>query len=378
MPVRDEIVEEMSEYHLSQFGNPQSIHSMGANPKKALNRARNEVASLINTKPGEIFFTSGATESINLALKGVMSSLEGRGKLAVSAVDHQSVFGVARSLEKLGHELVVLPVDSYGKIDLSESEKIIPGADIVSIPSASFEVGTLQDVGTLVGIARDNDALVHLDLVPSAFQMPFDSKEIPVDLVSLSSNSLLGPKGVGALYKKEGVNIGNLIDGGGHENGLRSGSSNIPGIVGMGAAARIAKERMEEESKRMSRLRDHLIQELLRIDYSYLNGHPADRLPNNANIGFDYIEGESMLMMLDMQGISASSGSACTSHNLQPSPTLTAMGLPPEKAHGSLQFVLHPYISEEDIIHVTEVMPDIVSSLREMSPLWKGGGVNSG
>ena len=372
MPVREVIVDEMRDYHLKYYGNPQSIHGMGSMPKKALNRARDEVASLIGSDPSNIVFTSGATESINLSLKGVMSRIEGKGKLVVSAVDHQSVISTARAIHKFGHDLEILPVDDRGKIDLSKAKSIIQDADLVSVPTASFEVGTLQDVDRILEIAHEEEALIHVDLVPSAFQLPFDIRKTPVDMATISGNSLLGPKGTGALYIADGVEIEKQIDGGGQEWGIRSGSSNIPGIVGMGSAAKIAKKNMEKEAEHMTELRGLLIESLLGIDYSYLNGDPVNRLPNNVNLGFDYVEGESMLMMLDMNDISASSGSACTSETLEPSPTLTAMGLPPEKAHGSLQFVLNPYINENDIQRVIDVMPGIVDSLRHLSPLWNG------
>ncbi|MGA1821229.1 MAG: cysteine desulfurase family protein [Thermoplasmatota archaeon] len=372
MPVRPEVIEAMMEYFQDNFGNPSSIHQFGSVPKRAQNRAREEVASLINADQEEIIFTSGATESINMSLRGTLPHMkEGRKEIVYSAVDHQSVTNTARALSNTGYEVSVLPVDEDGRILIGKAEEIISGnTAVVSIPHASFEVGTIQPVTDLVKLAHNAGSLVHIDLTPSAFQLPFDVGKIPADLVSLSSNSLLGPKGAGALYVRKGTRISPLIRGGGHERGLRSGSANISGEVGMGVAARIASERMSVESAKMIGLRDRLINGLLKISDSYVNGHPTERLPNNSNVGFDYIEGESILLMLDMSGIAASSGSACTSSTLEPSPTLMAMGLKHEKAHGSIQFVLNPYNEVEDIDHVITVMPEIVGSLREMSPLF--------
>jgi cysteine desulfurase len=371
MPMRPEVIEAMNEFYVENFGNPSSIHKFGSLPKRAQNKAREEVASLINSDQEEIIFTSGATESINMSLRGIIPHVkDGRKGIVISAVDHQSVTNTARALSNSGYEISVLPVDPQGRIKIDDAVGIIGDRTaIVSIPQASFEVGTIQPVSELVQMAHEAGSLVHVDLTASAFQLPFDVREIPADLVSMSSNSMLGPKGTGALYIRNGVRISPLIRGGGHERGLRSGSANIPGEVGMGAAARIAREIMPEESNKLKELRDRLINGLLEVENSYVNGHPIDRLPNNANIGFDFIEGESILLMLDMNGIAASSGSACTSSTLEPSPTLMAMGLKHEKAHGSIQFVLNPYNMVEDIDHVISVIPEIVESLRDMSPL---------
>lgn len=371
MPLRPEVIEAMTEFYGDHFGNPSSIHQFGSMPKRAQNRAREEVAALINADQEEIIFTSGATESINMSLRGILpNAKDGRNEIVISAVDHQSVASTARALSNTGYKVSTLPVDPHGRIKLPEASGIISKKTaVVSIPHASFEVGTIQPVSELVRIAHDAGSLIHLDLTASAFQLPIDVRKVPADLVSMSSNSMLGPKGTGALYMKKGVRISPLIRGGGHERGLRSGSANIPGEIGMGAAARIAKERMPKESGMLMDLRDRLIKGLLDVKDSYVNGHPTDRLPNNANVGFDYIEGESILLMLDMNGIAASSGSACTSSTLEPSPTLMAMGLKHEKAHGSIQFVLNPYNVVEDIDHVLSVMPEIVESLRDMSPL---------
>jgi cysteine desulfurase len=281
------------------------------------------------------------------------------------------VRATSAAIESSGLKRSILPVDNHGRIDISRARDLIKDDTyIVSIPFASYEVGTIQPVEEMIKLAHGAGSLVHIDLTTSGFQVPFDSGRLNADLVTLSSVDLMGPKGVGAIFVRKGTRISSLIKGGGHERGLRSGSENIPGIVGMGEAARIAKEHMKEISSHLANMRDYLVEEMLKIPNSHLNGHPEERLPNNANLRFDYIEGESMLLLLDMNGISVSSGSACTQKNLEPSKTLLAMGLKHEEAHGSLQFTFNPYNTMEDAKYVVELMPDIVAQLREMSPLY--------
>jgi cysteine desulfurase len=372
MPTRKEVVEAMLPFYHENYGNPSSIHELGREPRKAMERARERIADLIGSNPSEIVFTSGATESINLALRGPMPFRDkGRDRIVITSVDHHSVRATSAAIEASGLKRDLLPVDEFGKVKLGDAESILAkGVFMVSLPFASYEVGTFQPVKQLAQIAKENGSLVHIDLTTSAFQVPFDVNDIQADLVTLSSNDLMGPKGVGALYVRKGTKISGLIKGGGHERGLRSGTENIPGIVGMGKAGEIVKERMTEETGRLVAMRDALIQGLKKIPDSHLNGHPTDRLPNNANLRFDYIEGESMLLMLDMNGISVSSGSACTQKNLEPSKTLLAMGLKHEEAHGSLQFTFNPYNTMEDAKYVVDLMPEIVEQLREMSPLY--------
>ncbi|MFW3146395.1 MAG: cysteine desulfurase family protein [Thermoplasmatota archaeon] len=372
MPTRKEVIEEMLPYFSRHFGNPSSIHEMGREPRKALEKARGEVAALVNADQDEIIFTSGATESINLALRGpIPHRAAGRNRMAITSVDHESVRATSAAIESSGLKRDFLPVDRFGVVDLGKASRMLNKEHyMVSFPFASFEVGSLQPAEEITNSAHNNGSLVHVDITTSAFQVPVDVKKLRVDLATISSVDLMGPKGVGALYVKKGTKMTGLIKGGGHERGLRSGSENIPGIVGMGAAARIAREEIGSTSEKLSSIRDELINGLIKIENSHLNGHPTNRLPNNSNFRFDFVEGESMLLLLDMNGISVSSGSACSQKNLEASKTLLAMGLKHEEAHGSLQFTSYPFNTMEDARYVVDVMPEIVMQLREMSPLY--------
>lgn len=373
MPVRKEVLQEMLPFFTDHFGNPSSIHEMGRLPREAMEKARKEVASLISGDPSEIIFTSGATESINLALRGPLPHIKDRKKVVMTQVDHRSVRSTVEALSASGFKTKIIEIDERGRIDLDDAgSKIDKETAIVTMPFASNEVGTVQPVKEIVESAHSAGALVHVDLTMSGFQSPFNVKDVGVDLATLSSSDLMGPKGTGALFIRKGVRMTPIIRGGGQEMKLRSGSENIPGMVGMGAAARIAKERMDEISSHLKRLRDRLIGGLTSIKDSHLNGDPVSRLPNNANVRFDYIEGESMLLMLDMNGISVATGSACAQKTLEASKTLLAMGLKHEQAHGSLVFTLGPYNTEDDVDHVIGVMPEIVKELRAMSPIYPG------
>ncbi len=375
MPIRAEVLEEMLPLFREHFGNPSSIHEMGRVPREAMDKARGEVASLISSSPEEIVFTSGSTESINLALRGPLIHMKGRKKIILTEVDHRSVRATTDALSKSGYDVGIIGLDGLGTIELETASDLIDeNTAIVTLPFASNEVGTIQPVREIAGMAHDAGALVHVDLTMSALQVPFDIDDYKVDLATISSPDLMGPKGTGALFKRKGVRLTPIIRGGGQEMGLRSGSENIPGIAGMGAAARIAEQTMEETSSRLIQLRDRLIDGLTSIADSHLNGDPKNRLPNNANIRFDYVEGESMLLLLDMNGISISTGSACAQKTLEASKTLLAMGLKHEEAHGSLIFTLGPYNKEKDVDHVKLVMPDIVKELRSMSPIYPGRG----
>ncbi|MEA3559899.1 MAG: cysteine desulfurase family protein [Candidatus Thermoplasmatota archaeon] len=372
MPTRREVVEKMMPIFTEHFGNPSSIHDQGREPRSSMEEARKKIASLINASPEEIFFTSGATESINLALRGPLPFKDKeRDRIIISQVDHDSVRATSSAMESVDLHRGILSIDANGTIEIDKAADIIDGSVfLVSFPFASFEVGTIQPVKELVSLSRDAGALVHIDLTTSGFQIPFDVEKVHADLATLSSVDLMGPKGVGALYVRKGTRLSSLMKGGGHERGLRSGSENVPGIVGMGAAAEFVKREMSSYVPRLERIRDDLISGMMKIDGSHLNGHPENRLPNNANLRFDYIEGESMLLLLDMNGISVSSGSACTQKNLEASKTLLAMGLKHEEAHGSLQFTSDPTNTMDDVRYVIDMMPGIVTQLRDMSPLY--------
>lgn len=350
---------------------------MGNEPKKALERSRSAVAELIGATPAEIIFTSGATEAVNIALRGsTEAALEGERGILFSAIDHRSVTATATDLSRKGVRTAALPIDDVGSIRVKDAASIMDHGTfhLLNIPFASQEVGTIQFIEELVKEAKDRGILVHIDLTRSAFQMPFEVERYGIDLATISSNDILGPKGVGALYVRKGVKLRPIITGGGHERGLRSGSENIPGIIGMGKAAEMVMDRMKAYVPDMIKVRDALIDGLLKIGNAHLNGSRDLRLPNNANVRFDFIEGESILLMMDLNGIQAASGSACSSKTLEPSPTLMAMGLKHEEAHGSIQMTLNPMNTIEDADHVLEVLPDIVENLREMSPLYNKGG----
>ena len=323
-------------------------------------------------KPQEVVFTSGGTESNNLAIKGVAYRNREKGNhIITTAIEHISVMNICKFLQKQGFEVSYVPVDKQGVVDLEKLEAAINGRTIlISVMYANGEIGTIQPIREIGKVAHENQVIFHVDAVAAAGKVPINVKEENIDLLSISSNDMYGPKGVGALYIKKGTKVQPIIQGGGQERGLRSGTENVPGIVGMGEAAEIAKRGMEAEGKRLTQLRDKLIKGVLdKIDYSFLNGHPTERLPGNANLRFSYIEGESLILGLDMLGVQVSSGSACTSKTLEPSHVLLAIGLAHEEAHGSLVFTMGKQNSEEDVDYVLEVLPDVVKRLRALSPL---------
>jgi cysteine desulfurase len=373
MPLYSSVFKTMKTYFLDEYGNPSSSHSAGNRAKEALGDAREKVAQLISAeKSQEIIFTSGGTESNNLAIKGFAYRNQKKGNhIITTAIEHMSVINICKFLQREGFEVTSVPVDKQGVVDLEKIEEVITNKTLlISVMYANGEIGTIQPIKEIGKLARENDITFHVDAVAAAGKVPIDVKEENIDLLSISSNDVYGPKGVGALYIRKGTKIQPIIQGGGQENGLRSGTENIPGIVGMGKAAEIALAGMVSESKRLTELRDKLITNVLKkIDYSFLNGHPTQRLPNNANLRFSYIEGESLILGLDMHGIQVSSGSACTSKTLQPSHVLTAIGLPHEEAHGSLVFTLGKQNQNEDVDYVQEVLPDVVNRLRALSPL---------
>jgi cysteine desulfurase len=373
MPLDSKVFEAMKPYFFEDYGNPSSSHSFGNSAKTALASSREKVADLVVAeKPQEVIFTSGGTESNNLAIKGVALRNKAKGNhIITTAIEHISVINICKYLQKQGFEVTSIPVDKQGVVNLEKLKDAVNDKTIlISVQYANGEIGTIQPIKEIGKIAQENNIAFHVDAVAAAGQVPINVKEENIDLLSLSSNDMYGSKGVGALYIKKGTKIQPIIQGGGQERGLRSGTENIPGIVGMGKAAEIAKMEMKSESKRLAQVRDKLIKDVLgKIEYSFLNGHPIKRLPNNANLRFSYIEGESLILSLDMLGIQVSSGSACTSKTLEASHVLLAMGLVHEEAHGSLVFTLGKQNSEEDVDYVVEVLPNVVKRLRALSPL---------
>jgi len=372
-PVDPRALEAMMPYFSQRYGNPSSLHSWGNEARKAMEDARAKIVSLVGAKRGEeIFFTSGGTESNNLAIKGVAYRNKDRGNHVVTTtIEHMSVMNACKSLMKEGFNVTYVPVDKYGVVDVQSLEKAITDKTILaSVMYANGEIGTIQPIKEIGEIVHRKGALLHVDAVAAAGQVPINVENENIDLMSISSNDMYGPRGVGALYVKTGTRIQPIIQGGGQERGLRSGTENIPAIVGMGKAAEIASAEMKTEGERLSRLRDRLIKGLLEsIPSSFLNGHPTQRLPNNVNVRFSYIEGESLILSLDMLGVACSSGSACTSKTLEPSHVLIAIGLKHEEAHGSLLFTLGKQNTEEDVDYVVNALPDIVKRLRAISPL---------
>jgi cysteine desulfurase len=367
------VFEAMKPYFLENYGNPSSSHSFGNVGRNAMESAREKVAQLVGAeKPQGVIFTSGGTESNNLAIKGAAYRNRKKGNhIITTAIEHISVINICKFLQKQGFEVTYVPVDKQGMVDLEKLEEAINDKTIlISVMYANGEIGTVQPIREIGKLAQERSIGFHVDAVAAAGQVPINVKDENIDLLSISSNDMYGPKGVGALYIKSGTKIQPINQGGGQERGLRSGTENVPGIVGMGKAAEVAKMEMEAEGKRLTALRDKLIKGVLdKIDYSFLNGHPTKRLPDNANLRFSYIEGESLILGLDMYGVQVSSGSACTSKTLEPSHVLLAIGLAHEEAHGSLVFTLGKQNSEEDVDYVLEVLPDVVKRLRALSPL---------
>jgi cysteine desulfurase len=371
-PVRPEILDAMIPYFSESYGNPSSFHAKGFNAMKALNLAREKVASMIGAKDSEIFFTSSATESNNLSLRGAALRYRKKGKkIVISEIEHISVINICKELTRQGFEIESVSVDETGIIDLRDlEEKVNDDTVLVSIMAANGEIGTVQPIKEAAEIAHENNAIFHTDATAAAGQIPLDSSTNNYDVMTLSSNDIYGPKGVGAIYLKKGLRLKPHMIGGGQEEGLRSGSENIPGIVGMGKAAELIMKDMSEEGIKFMKLRNNLIRGILEsVPESYLNGHKKKRLPNNANIRFSYIEGEALILSLDQLGIQASSGSACVAKTLEPSHVLRALGLKHEEAHGSLVFTLGKDNSDDDVEYVVRNIPDIVKRLRAMSPL---------
>ncbi len=375
-PVDPRVVSAMLPYFNELFGNPSSLHGTGDTATNILDESRETIAKFINAKPNEIIFTSGATESNNLALIGYALRNKKKGKhIIISEVEHISIHNIAKYLEREGFEVSKIPVDTYGRIMMRKLEsRIRDDTILISVGYASNEIGTLQPIKEIGKIAREKDIAFHVDAVAAESTVHIDVERDDIDLLSLSSNDIYGPRGVGALYLRKGFRVNPLIIGGGQEHGLRSGSENIPGIVGFAEAARIMMKEMDEEVKKLQSYRDRLFGAIPNlIPKSYINGHPTERLPNNAHFRFEAIEGESILLSLKDKGIAIATGSACSSKTLEPSHTLIATGLLHEEAHGSLQITPGRFTKSEDIDKLIEVLPGVVARLRKLSPLWKEG-----
>lgn len=373
-PVKEEVLKEMLPYFTSKYGNPSSVYSLGNESKNAIEIAREKVAKALNAKPNEIFFTAGGSEADNWAIKGVAYANKGKGNhIITSKIEHHGILHTCKYLEKHGFNVTYLDVDEYGLVDLQQLEEAVTDDTIlITIMFANNEIGTIQPIKEIGKIAKDKGVLFHTDAVQAVGHVKIDVDDLNIDLLSLSAHKFYGPKGVGALYVRRGVKIDPLISGGGQEGNRRAGTENVPGIVGMGKAIELAYEDLEEKNARLIKLRDSLIQKIFdNIDYVRLNGHPTKRLPGNVNVCFEFIEGESLLLSLDMEGIAASSGSACTSGTLEPSHVLLAIGLPHEIAHGSLRLSLGDFNTEEEVDYVVEKLVEIVARLRAMSPLYE-------
>ncbi len=373
-PVDPRVFKAMKPYFSEEYGNSVSLHKEGREAKEALEQSRKIVAEMMNAKPNEVIFMGSATESTNMALKGVAFANRKKGKhIVTSRIEHHCVLEPARWLEKQGFKITRLPVDKFGFIDTKQLENAIRKDTIlVSIMHANNEIGTIQDIKKIGKICQEKGVYFHSDAAQSFGKVPIDAKKMNIDLLSISSHKMYGPKGVGGLYIKKGTKIEPLLHGGGHEFRKRSSTVNVAGIVGFAEAARIQKKEMASDAKNQTALRNKLINELLKIEDAQLTGHPTKRLPNNASFWFAYIEGESLLMQLDMNGVSASTGSACSSASLEASHVLLAIGLKPQEAHGSLRLSLGKYTTNEDVDYVLEVVPKSVERLRQISPFKKG------
>jgi cysteine desulfurase len=372
-PVLPEVLEAMLPYFSDVYGNPQSFHSWGDEPGEAIEKAREQVANLIGGGPDEIVFTSTGSEANNLAIKGLAQGQSGKGKhVIVSAIEHFSVLNAARTLEKAGFELTLVPVDKYGLVDPDEvARNIRKDTVLVSVMHANGEVGTIEPIAEISKRVKEAGVLFHTDAVASTGNVPVNVKELGIDALSLAANQFYGPKGAAALWVRKRTRLIPLMDGGVQEGGRRPGTENVPAIVGLGKAAELTVTDMTSRMNKFSRLRDRLIKGLLTaVDHTILTGHPTQRLPHHASFCVEFIEGEAMLLLLNSQGIAASSGSACTSRALKASHVLIAMGIPHEIAQGSLLFSLGISNNERDIDYLVEKMPPIVDRLRQMSPLY--------
>ncbi|MFA0834401.1 MAG: cysteine desulfurase NifS [Methanobacterium formicicum] len=372
-PVNPEVLEAMLPYFSESFGNASTLYALGREARTAMENGRKQVASLIGAKPEEVYFTSGGTESDNIAIKGTASRLKNKGNhIITSDIEHPAVEETCKYLEKNGYTVTYLPVGEEGIVKVSDVEEAITDKTIlITVMHANNEIGTIQPIKEIGALAREKGIYFHTDAVQSVGKIPINVEDMNVDMLSISAHKLYGPKGIGALYIKKGVRVDPLLHGGGHERGMRPGTENVPGIVGLGKACQIAEENLEKNMEYVSSLRDRLIKGVLEtIEQSYLNGHPTKRLPNNANFRFSSIEGESLVLQLDAKGINASTGSACSSKKLEPSHVLMAIGLKEVDAHGSLRISLGTENTTEDIDYTITAIGEVVERLRSMSPLW--------
>lgn len=373
-PVKKEVLDAMLPYFAENFGNPSSVYNEGRETKKAISLARQQVADAIGAEASEIYFTGSGSESDNWAIKGVAYAKKDKGNHIISSqVEHHAVLHTLKALEKEGFEVTYLPVDEYGRVSLEDLKNAICDKTIlITIMTANNEIGTIMPVEEIGKVAAEKGILFHTDAVQAIGMMEIDVNRMNIDLLSLTGHKFYGPKGAGALYIRKGVKINRLIEGGAQESNRRAGTENVPAIVGLGKAISLATEDIKGKTEKLSNLRDAYIKLVLeKIPYTRLNGHPTERMASNANISFEFIEGESLLLMLDMKGISASSGSACTSGSLDPSHVLLAIGLKHETAHGSLRVTFGDSNTMEDVEKIVDALVEIVGRLREMSPLYE-------
>jgi cysteine desulfurase len=378
-PMDPEVIKEISHHYKKTFGNASSLHKKGIEAHQVLESSREKIASIINAAPADIIFTSSGTESDNLAIKGVARKNKDKGKhIITSSIEHHAVENPCKELEKEGFEVTFLPVNEYGRIDFETLQNEIKDSTIlISIMFANNEIGTIQPIEEIGQLAKDHDIIFHTDAVQAFGKVPIDVEKMKIDLLSASAHKIYGPKGVGMLYTRNkgsrkgwGKCIEPIMHGGGHERNLRPSTENVPGIAGFAKAAELAQNEIENEGRRESKLRDRIIEEILKIiEDTKLNGHPTMRLPNNVNLAFKYIEGESIVLSLDLEGIATSTGSACSSKSLEPSHVLKAIGLPSEFIQGSLRVSLGRFTTEDHINYFLEKLPPIIEKLRKMSPL---------
>lgn len=371
---RPEVVEAMMKYYSESYGNPSSVYKFAQQNKNAVEHGREQVANAIGAKTNEIYFTAGGSESDNWAIKGIAESYANKGKhIITSCIEHHAVLHTCEYLESKGYEITYLPVDEYGLVSVDDVKNAIrPDTILITIMFANNEIGTIEPIAEIGKLAKEHGIIFHTDAVQAVGHVPIDVDAMNIDMLSMSGHKFYGPKGIGALYIRKGIKINPYIHGGAQERRRRAGTENVPGIVGIGLAAELAVKELDTEMKRLEYLRNKLIKGILDVvPYARLNGHPDKRLPGNANISFEFVEGESILLLLDYKGVCASSGSACTSGSLDPSHVLLAIGLPHEKAHGSVRMSLGHFTTEEQVDFVIKELPPIIERLRAMSPLYE-------
>ncbi len=375
-PMASQVLDAMLPFFTKEYGNPSTLYRLGQSSAEALSQARKHVAALMGAEPGEIYFTGSGTEADNIALRGLMNSPQARGKkhFIVSSIEHHAILHTAQAMEKLGFEVTYLPVDKLGQIDLARLDSAITeNTALVSIIAANNEIGTIQELEKIGALCKRRGVFFHTDAVQAYGHIPLDVKAMDIDMMSVSAHKINGPKGVGAIYVRGSIKLSPVITGGGQEKNLRSGTENVAGIVGFGEAARLKKEHLEQEMEYMRGLSRRLIDGVAElIPQSMLTGHPTMRLPGVCSFVFTAIEGESLVLMMDLNGICCSTGSACSTGSLDPSHVLMGIGLTHERAHGSLRLTFGPQTTVEDIDYILDRLPGVVARLREMSPVWKG------